>query len=59
MTFAKKHNTVGYKFSFEIPDNFEYYDLQQLAKKYKTLDKIIALMQSILTVKVNLVIRRC
>lgn len=39
MTFAKKHNTVGYKFSFEIPNNFEYYDLQQLAKKYKTLDK--------------------
>lgn len=39
MTFAKKHNTAGYKFSFEIPNNFEYYDLQQLAKKYKTLDK--------------------
>lgn len=39
MTFAKKHNTTGYKFSFEIPNNFEYYDLQQLAKKYKTLDK--------------------
>ena len=39
MTFAKKHNTSGYKFSFDIPDNFEYYDLQQLAKKYKTLDK--------------------
>lgn len=39
MTFAKKHNTVGYKFSFEIPNDFEYYDLQQLAKKYKTLDK--------------------
>lgn len=39
MSFAKKHNTAGYKFSFEIPNNFEYYDLQQLAKKYKTLDK--------------------
>ena len=39
MTFARKHNTVGYKFSFEIPNSFEYYDLQQLAKKYKTLDK--------------------
>lgn len=39
MTFAKKHNTSGYKFSFEIPENFEYYDLKQLAKKYKTLDK--------------------
>ena len=39
MTFAKKHNTASYKFSFEIPNHFEYYDLQQLAKKYKTLDK--------------------
>ena len=39
MTFSKKHNTSGYKFSFEIPENFEYYDLKQLAKKHKTLDK--------------------
>ena len=39
MTFSKKHNTTGYKFSFEIPEDFEYYDLKQLVKKYKTVNK--------------------
>lgn len=39
MTFSKKHNSSTPKFSFEIPNHFEYYDLKQLSKKYKTLYK--------------------
>lgn len=40
MSFASKHNAIGYKFSFEIPEGFQFQDAKQVTSNKANANKV-------------------